>query len=217
MFTCSANPVPRANTCNDPARERLEELWHIHGTWHESIFQLLSMRNVGTTLHDISQEYVDVKKHALRSSACPYGQGSKEELTNYRVKAEGQAPLCPSHDMINYDENRIPSTLFEKRCSCSGCGFIGGSSERTGQHAGGVNTLGCKPVTYHVKVLRRVNCTDNVFIYRPVLEPLVVGCTCEHLARQTAETKPGVIRPVPAVQKEGRKKKRNRLHTPVQK
>lgn len=198
LGACSATPVPLvdAGRCNDPARERLEELWTTHGTWHESIFQLLSTRNLDTSLQDINLSYVDVKEHSLETSACPFGEGSAKELKKYRLDQKGQVTLCPSHDVINYDENRIPAILFEKKCSCEKCALqprrtkgVKGKNAVAGSHSDATSILGCVPVYYYAKVLRRVNCSDNVFIYRPVLEPLVFACKCDQQSRLTTATR----------------------------
>ena len=192
--------TPRGGaTCNDPARSRLEELWQSHGSWHESLFQLVSMRGLADTLADIPQDFVAVKRQALGADRCPFGRASEAELAAYRQEAQGRLTLCPAHDVVNYDENRVPATLFEKRCSCQRCGFTGTSGEKSlvgagagggggggGRRHSGVSTLGCKPQLYYAKVLRRVRCgEDHVFVYQPVLEPLVVGCTCDHQTRHS--------------------------------
>ncbi|XP_076434997.1 uncharacterized protein LOC143274900 [Babylonia areolata] len=196
LFPCAAKAIggsPSSSSagsavaqCNDPARERLEELWQSHGTWHDTIFQLDNMAtsSVATRLQDIDPDFVDIKQHALQKPTCPFGQGSQAELEAYRNRTGGEIKLCPSHDMINFDENRVPSTLFEKRCSCTGCGFLN-EDGRHGHAHSGANTLGCVSVYYYAKVLRRVGCDkqNNVFIYRATLEPLVMGCACEHDAR----------------------------------
>ena len=217
MRTCSASPLPPAKSCNDPARERLEDLWRTQGKWHESIFQLLGMQNVATTLKDIPKEYVDVKEQALRGPAvCPFGEGSDAELAEYKKQAQGKGSLCPSHDVINYDENRIPSTLFEKKCSCTKCG-LGQESDRR-QEASSLTestSLGCHPVIYHVKVLRRVGCGgDDVFIYKAVLEPLVVGCTCDRESRHTNGSPGGSIK---MESRQSSSRSKIRVHSPVQK
>ncbi|XP_070184161.1 uncharacterized protein [Littorina saxatilis] len=152
------------------------------------------MQNVVLTLRNVSEEYVNIKTQDLQPGVCPFGEGSDDELARYRKSVHGKVTLCPSHDVISYDENRLPSTLFQKACSCTSCAFQKGLSggERGEAPTGGPhsahNTVGCSPVYYHVKVLRRVNCANNEFIYRPVLEPLVVACSCDHSSRHTRGT-----------------------------
>ncbi|XP_052263326.1 uncharacterized protein LOC127866653 [Dreissena polymorpha] len=66
---------------------------------------------------------------------------------------------CSWHYVINSDENRRPRDLIEAACNCKSR---------------------CQPVQYYVRVLRKIGCDldSGRYIYRQVVEPVNVGCTC---------------------------------------
>ncbi|KAK3095385.1 hypothetical protein FSP39_014084, partial [Pinctada imbricata] len=98
--------------------------------------------------------YIDAYTSKLEDDTCP--------TTKQKV-------ACPTYDVIDVDKNRIPEVIPQKRCRCRTCLSNEGDV--------------CMPVYTRQAVLRRVDCHNNTFIYRPALEPVVVSCECKKLCR----------------------------------
>ncbi|XP_052284870.1 uncharacterized protein LOC127881201 isoform X2 [Dreissena polymorpha] len=69
--------------------------------------------------------------------------------------------VCGWSYFRNVDNNRRPRVLLDTVCSCIDPG---------------IPDLICEPITRYVKVLRRVECQNGVYVYRNVFEPVHVGC-----------------------------------------
>ncbi|XP_071092836.1 interleukin-17B-like [Haliotis cracherodii] len=87
---------------------------------------------------------------------------------------EGYARLqvkrtCPHYFVLNYDPDRIPSTIFEARCSCANC---------LSEQAPGPRR--CAPVYVYRDVLirRRKAGQHDTGCYEHHLKAFVVGCHC---------------------------------------
>ena len=111
--------------------------------------------------------YVDKRRHIKRHDvSCP----SRSDILGGRVF---RTDLCPTYRETDVDVNRIPQKIVQRRCKCTDCLSVLDSSV-TGQAFSR-----CVPMFQYQMVLRRVGCTGDVYQYRPVMEPFVVGCSCK--------------------------------------
>ncbi|KAK6174685.1 hypothetical protein SNE40_017916 [Patella caerulea] len=85
--------------------------------------------------------------------------------------------ICPSYQVIDYDPDRVPSTIIQSKCSCGHCQR---QDERERRH------YGCERVFTYSRVLRRAGCSrhpvtgESVMQYNKVWEPISIGCSCKY-------------------------------------
>lgn len=126
------------------------------------------------------------RQHVLSMAAVPRRYDNRQRIWRHgsdvcpshidrHNRDEFARMVCPHHYVKNVDHNRVPSTLVEAECSCSRCLFTEVSS-----FTNATSFQRCTPSYYYVRVLRRVDCVDNVYVYRVIWEPLVVGCKCSY-------------------------------------
>lgn len=175
ISTCGARSI----ACREPPREDLDQLLLLNVyDVHESFRQLPQVKDVIKKLGDDANVMQNVRRRPIGDgpTKCPYGSDG-HKLEHFILSSNGT--LCPTHNVINYDDNRVPSTLFEVKCSCSKCAISSDEYTVSSKHSTPTR-LGCTPLLYYTRVLRRVGCRDNVYVYQPIWEPLVVGCFCGH-------------------------------------
>ena len=98
--------------------------------------------------------------------------GDQDEThCNDRIHIQGKDALqdrsyCPWYNQIQHDKNRYPPDIAQARCRCKESIALGGKSE-------------CREVRYFMMVLRNTGSygSDGLFIYKPCLQFVSVGCT----------------------------------------
>ncbi|XP_061194355.1 interleukin 17-like protein [Saccostrea echinata] len=142
-----------ANSCRDP--ESLD------------ISTMLLDTKKHLTLQNVPSSYVEKRTHVKRFDvSCP----GKNDILKGR---KPRAPICPTYREIDIDVNRIPKKIVQRRCMCTNCLpiFDGSMGRRSFSR--------CVPTFQYQMVLRRVGCNNGVYEYKPVMEPFVVGCSCQ--------------------------------------
>ncbi|XP_025091995.1 uncharacterized protein LOC112562747 [Pomacea canaliculata] len=148
-------------TCEDPPDSVLHAMLNSPGQLHESFFQLPVLLNTSTTLETFktnNSRQVKIKHSVI------YDDGNS---CSRDFSAVPSFDPCPLRWVFNVDDHRRPKVLVEAQCKkCQG-GCMG-------------KTLAdCKPIRYHVKVLRRSHCDQSgKYNYTQVWEPITVGCAC---------------------------------------
>ncbi|ESO90251.1 hypothetical protein LOTGIDRAFT_164174 [Lottia gigantea] len=89
------------------------------------------------------------------------------------------ANICPSYHVVQYDPERVPSTIIQAECACKHC-----KSSRSFKRYGNGMKFNCEKIISYSRVLRKTECklnidtNDLVMQYKKVWEPVSVACTC---------------------------------------
>ncbi|CAC5382008.1 unnamed protein product [Mytilus coruscus] len=91
------------------------------------------------------------------------------------LPTDPKTSTCPIFWELDFDVSRVPNTIFQAKCRCTKC-IVRKRDEALSLL---MKNYTCCPVYYYERVLRKVGCdSNNVFIYKKVLEPIQVSCTC---------------------------------------
>ncbi|XP_041376887.1 uncharacterized protein LOC121389355 [Gigantopelta aegis] len=155
--------------CKEPDMSKLRDL--SLPAVHDSFYQIRPLLSTVVGLSDVPAQYVNVQIAKL---------GHKRKCSKLERLAKRTAGnICPTYHVINYDENRKPSSLLESRCSCKTCFDPNASAELS-------TLLACQPLMYYTRVLRRFDCRNGTYVYQSTWEPLQVGCTCNFPQHRTS-------------------------------
>ncbi|KAK6192461.1 hypothetical protein SNE40_003924 [Patella caerulea] len=141
---------------------------------HESFYQLPSMSS--HMVNKTMSEYVNIHHGYIPGpKRCP---SWNEIASNY----DGR--LCPVYYVLNHDENRIPKSFVEARCSCR--------NPPTEVNLGSTYSVyDCAPLMKYSKVQRRIGCDGNgVYIYQPMWESVQMGCFTKLSVRSGSPSEP---------------------------
>ena len=173
--------IARDSACNKKSPFALKQLYldYVNGTpYSESVFV--------AELYKPALQQFTLRNNETEHTTPLQGGGEQETCS---VSTDVLAPLrdrstCPYYEVLNYDDNRYPSSLIEVRCSnCSkGSGCRDGFG---GVHSGTI----CQFVSYYTKVLRMTSevdphSDDGTCLYIRSMQQLHVACTCAKLGEQ---------------------------------
>ncbi|XP_025091574.1 uncharacterized protein LOC112562509 [Pomacea canaliculata] len=148
--------------CEDPPDNVLHAMLNSPGEVHESFFQLPVLLNMSTTLETFktnNSRQVKIKHSVIFDD----GNSCSRDYS-----AVPNFDPCPLRWVFNVDDHRRPKVLVEAQCKKCHGGCMGKEIEAE-----------CKPIRYHVKVLRRSHCDQSgKYNYTQVWEPITVGCAC---------------------------------------
>ncbi|XP_060554473.1 interleukin-17B-like [Ruditapes philippinarum] len=142
--------------------ERINEL-------HESFYMLPFFRNSNNFITNGSDFHQNVHAKTVQLAKRKSDLLCKTQKGKKRGNKLRRASTCPWHYVLNVDNQRIPTILFEARCNCAH------------RCLGGMANSRCEPINYYYHVYRKVEEDKYGFCtYRETLEAISVGCTCIH-------------------------------------
>lgn len=99
---------------------------------------------------------------------CPVD--SPLSLDNFQSLGPNARSMCPWHYVIDFNPRRLPTTLAFAKCNCGSCLDPVTNEKR--------DDLTCQRISYKMKVLRKVGCTDGFYKYQLEEQEIPVACAC---------------------------------------
>ena len=167
MFPALYKTCPLSDNADEACREP------------ENLESLLAMHELKETLSIILplpvQRDIEYLKNGHRldeDTNCKvdrliYGNKScPESLSHINSDSLEERSTCPYYYVISHDPTRYPGSIAEARCKCTYC-----MDDSTGENV-------CEPIYFPKIVLRKQDCVNGTYEYKPEAYYLQNGCTC---------------------------------------
>lgn len=158
--------------CQEPSNlnELVSALYENNNNFHNSYYLMDPLRNATLRQQRKYKRLIERNEQSFNMNL----QGTIECPTNLQPSTERMISTCPVYWELNYDVSRVPKTIIQARCSCTNC-LLRQTENKLKDY---MEEYLCRPVHFYERVLRRIGCENNVFVYKTVIEPIKVGCTC---------------------------------------
>ncbi|KAK7487822.1 hypothetical protein BaRGS_00020963 [Batillaria attramentaria] len=168
----TAHRHPRdTGLCNDPPIDELKRKLASNLDLNPSFYQHPQLQINVLTLDKFEATHGDMVNISINPM-----EANSASCSALLAVPGGLLDPCPMTYVINYDANRVPRTLMEANCTCSECQGLTPTPTQGTRPTPSI--LGCEPINFYTKVLRKQGCNNHVAVYVEVWEPVTVGCAC---------------------------------------